>query len=97
MQAAADRFPGKGGEVLSWPCRMGKVLWAPPQAGALLTSSQGESSVLKLKAKLKQEQGHPPPLPEAQKPSSPVGGSGVRAAISAQGMCPACLGPSGRG
>lgn len=34
---------------------MGKVPWAPPPAGALLTSSQGDSSVLKLKAKLNQE------------------------------------------
>lgn len=37
------------------PWRLGKVPWAPPPAGALLTSSQGESSVLKLKAKLNQE------------------------------------------
>lgn len=40
---------------LSQPGRMGKLLWAPPRAGALLSSSQGDSSVLKLKAKLNQE------------------------------------------
>lgn len=36
----------------------GEVLLALPPAGALLTSSQGDSSVLKLKAKLNQEQTH---------------------------------------
>lgn len=40
---------------LTGPWRLGKVPWAPSPAGALLTSSQGESSVLKLKAKLNQE------------------------------------------
>lgn len=54
MWVRADRFPGKGGP-LSRPWRMGKVPWAPPPVGALLMSSQGDSSVLKLKAKLNQQ------------------------------------------
>lgn len=45
----------RGEGALIGPWSMGKVHWAPLSARALLTSSQGDSSVLKLKAKLNQE------------------------------------------
>lgn len=72
--------------ALSWPWTMGKVPCALPPAAALLAGSQGDSSVLKLKAKLNQER--KPHM--AQRPSSLAGGGGGWVVTRAQDMRPTC-------